>query len=281
MLESPLPPWRRGLIAGALALLLLAVWVLRPDQLATDQVDAGWKRALATFAVARALNAVVSVVQGTEVAVQPAGMGVTLAPGQVLDPINDLIEQFSTLMLAATAAFAAQRLLIEIGAWWPLALALSAAALAAAARAWQGQPVPRWLVQALLALLVVRFAVPAVVLASEATYRLFMAQEYTQAQASLERAAVELDQAAGPEAGAGATEPLGWKERIQRRWSQATDVRARFEDLKNAASDLVEHIVRLIVVFTLQTVVLPLLFGWALWRLLRNALDPGRPERGG
>ena len=44
------------------------------------QVDAGLKRALATYAAARALNAVISVAQGTEVALEPGGVGVVLAP---------------------------------------------------------------------------------------------------------------------------------------------------------------------------------------------------------
>lgn len=43
--------------------------------------------------------------QGTEVAVEPAGVGVIFTPGQILDPVNDLLEQFSNLMLAASVAF--------------------------------------------------------------------------------------------------------------------------------------------------------------------------------
>ncbi len=123
------PRWHHPLTAATLLAILLAAWVLRIDDAALHEVDAGWKRALATFAVARALNAVISVAQGTELAVQPAGLGVTLAPGQALDPINDLIEQFSTLMLLASVAFGAQRVLIGIGAWWPMSLALTAVAV--------------------------------------------------------------------------------------------------------------------------------------------------------
>lgn len=51
-----------------LALLLVAVvcsWLQPLDHMAKEQAQAGLKRAVASFATARALNAVISVVQGT------------------------------------------------------------------------------------------------------------------------------------------------------------------------------------------------------------------------
>jgi quercetin dioxygenase-like cupin family protein len=49
------PRWHRPLTATVVLLVLAAVWLLRIDEAALEQVDAGWKRALATFAAARAL----------------------------------------------------------------------------------------------------------------------------------------------------------------------------------------------------------------------------------
>jgi hypothetical protein len=265
--------WHRPLTAAALLALLLATWVLRVDDAALAQVDAGWKRALTTFAAARALNAVISVAQGTELAVQPAGVGVTLAPGQVLDPVNDLVEQFSTLMLMASAAFGAQRVLIIIGAWWPLSLLLSVAALAWAVLRWRGLAQPRWLSQALVGLLVVRFLVPTVVLGGEAAFQLFLKNDYTLGQQTLEQSSTQIGQISGPAAAPPAAESVA--ERVRRWWAQGTDVGERFEALKAVANRAVEHVVRLIVVFTLQTLVLPLLLGWVLWRLA-SALIGGR-----
>ena len=69
------------------------------------------------FAMARGLNGVISVAQGTSVAIQPAGVGVMLAPGELLDPVNDLVEQFSTVMLFASASLGLQRLLIGMSGW--------------------------------------------------------------------------------------------------------------------------------------------------------------------
>lgn len=262
--------WNRLLTAATLAAILLLAWVPRFDQLALAQVDAGWVRALASFAAARALNAVLSVAQGTELALQPAGVGLTLTPGQVLDPVNDLVEQFSTLMLFASAAFGVQRVLIDIGAWWPVSLLLSLAAGAWALRRWQGRAAPRWLVQGLAVLLLLRFLVPGVVLASEGVFQLFLKAEYQTGQQTLEQSSDEVARISSPPP---ADESAG--DRLRRWWSQNADVGARFDALKAEANRAVEQVIRLIVVFTLQTVLLPLLLGWGLWRLLR-ALVAGR-----
>ena len=106
---------RRNLLLALLAVAVACAWLRPLDDLAGAQAQAGFKRAVASFATARALNAVISVVQGTELSVQPLGVGVTLAPGQMLDPLNDLVERFSDLMLMASVAFGVQLLLIEDG----------------------------------------------------------------------------------------------------------------------------------------------------------------------
>ena len=97
--SHPLLTFRNAVAVIAMLAVVWGAWLAPLDAPATEQVEAGLKRALISFAAARALNGVISVAQGTEVSVQPLGVGVTLAPGQLLDPINDLIEQFSNLML--------------------------------------------------------------------------------------------------------------------------------------------------------------------------------------
>ncbi len=134
---------RQILIAACLALALVAAWLAPLDQSATKHVEAGLKRALVSFARARALNAVISVVQGTEISVQLAGFGPTFTPGQALDPINDLVEQFATLMLFASVSFGVQLLLIKFGSYWAVSAALTLAVAAWVWFAWRGPPAAR------------------------------------------------------------------------------------------------------------------------------------------
>lgn len=242
---------RRKLLLALLAVAVVCAWLRPLDDLAGAQAQAGFKRAVASFATARALNAVISVVQGTELSVQPLGVGVTLTPGQMLDPLNDLVERFSDLMLAASVAFGVQLLLLEMGAHWGMSLALTLAALAWAWPYVKRKQSPALLTRVLVALLLVRFIVPAAGMASDVVYRGFMQAQYAAGQQGIEQAS----QAIGALAPAdGAADKKWWQ--LERHIQQLGDTIDR----------TVEHAIRLIVVFLLQTLILPLLVFWILLR---------------
>jgi hypothetical protein len=159
----------------------------RPSTPAREQVNDGLKRALTTFAAARALGAVVSVAQGTQVDATPGGVGVSFAPGQALKPLNELIEQFAAVMLAASVSFGIQLMLLNIGAHHLMSWLVSGVALAWVAWRWQRGRSPRWLQSLLIGLLLVRFAVPLSAVANEGIYRAFMADDYQAALSGIEK----------------------------------------------------------------------------------------------
>ena len=82
---------RKWLVSVVLLLVAALSMTSFVDQRAEVEYEKLFQRALITFALARTINGVISVVQGTEIALQPAGVGVTLTPGEILDPVNDLI----------------------------------------------------------------------------------------------------------------------------------------------------------------------------------------------
>jgi hypothetical protein len=247
---------RNFLGAVALGLILGLVWLRPLDPVAEQYSESGLKRAFATFAAARAMNAALSVFQSATVNAQVGSLQV----GAVLDPLDDLVEQFSAVMLAATLSFATQRLLIELSGSFPVALLLSLLFCAWGAWFAAGRAAPLWLARLALGLLCLRLAVPVAALGSEATYRLLLAKEYQAHQ----------DQISGVEVpGAGAPASEGIAERLKRLWAQGADAAQKVEALRAKAGAWAEHIVRLAAVFIVQTVVLPLLFLWAMLRLFR------------
>ena len=257
----------------ALALFMLAAvacaWLGPLDAPAAGPVDAGLKRALISFASARALNAVISVAQGTELSLQPLGVGVTLTPGQLLDPVNDLIEKFSTLMLAASVAFGVQKALIAMGAYWVVSLALTVAALGWAWLYLRRQAMPVWLSRALVILLMLRFAIPVVTLGSDLLWQKFLAPDYQTSQQGINSSSAQAARLAPPPV----AQSPGMLDRMKSWLAENADLRARFEELKQAAEQATEHIIRLIVVFLLQTLVIPLLLLWALYALVRGVFE--------
>ena len=110
--------FKRTSISLLLVALLVFSWLSPLDSLATKLVDAGLQRALVSFAVAKTLNGVISVVQESQLSATPGGVGVNFAIGQFLDPVNDLVEQISTLLLIASVSFGVQKVLISMGAHW-------------------------------------------------------------------------------------------------------------------------------------------------------------------
>lgn len=279
---------------AAVALLLIGMaWLPGTQASALEKSEAGLKRALTTYAIARGLNAAISVAQGTELVAEPMGFGASIAIGQVLDPINDLVEQFSSLMLLASVAFGLQIFLIKIGGHALVFMALTATAITYAAMVvWRGRS-PAWLTRLLVILALVRFAIPLTTLASEQVYLAFLQQGYDAAQTGLEGANSSLQKAKGQlseESQPGDTVPGAkaeswWKAWIDRGAMPALpkipDFKKVADDIKAAADSAVRHVIDLIVIFLLQTIILPLLFLWGLIIVGRSLVSSLGERAGG
>lgn len=259
---------KRMALAAILAALVACAWLGPLESSANRYVDAGLKRALVSYATARALNAVISVAQGTEVAIQPAGVGVIFTPGQVLDPVNDLIEQFANLMLTASVAFGVQKVALAIGAHWLVSAVLTLTALAWATVHFRRHRPPDWLSRLLLVFVVIRFALPVVVIGSDWLFERFMADDYRASQQGIEAVSLQLDQLDPPPA----AEPA-LLERFKHWAAQQTDLKARYAQLKQAAEQTTERIIKLMVVFLLQTLIFPLVLLGALWSVVRRFIE--------
>jgi hypothetical protein len=256
--------WQRVALVALIAALLALIWVKPVDGLATRNIESGLQRSLTTFAAARGLNALLSAVQSASVNVGVGLAGGAIHPGAVLEPIDDLVEQFSALMLAAAVSFAAQRLLIELFGTWPVDALLTVLLLGCAVFAARATATPRWLLRVTVVLLCTRLAVPLLAVGSEMTYRAVLADGYETSQKEIAAAdPPELTAQAGDDSRLAA---------IKRWWSESTDVAKKIETLKARADGLVEHIVKLTAVFVVQTVVFPLLFLLALVVLYRTVM---------
>lgn len=270
------------------------------DEFAKDDLDSLFQRALISFALARTLNGVISAVQGTEVALQPAGVGLTLTPGEILDPINDLVERFSWIMLGATISLGIQQVMLDVGHWWGLRALLLVLSLAwlvvriLRVRKSSAHPgtLEVFLLYALIVSLFIRFAVPVALIANEAVYRLFLESRYLSSTQELESAgqAIErIESGAEDVSGANGSNSVNPSQSILGKAIESTrralDFEQKLNDIKNRAGNLVEHLIQLSVVFILQTGILPLLFLWILLSLFRMFLkfrpfrSPGNPLR--
>ncbi len=266
------------------------------DTKAVAYLDQSLTNAGAAFLLARGFNAVVSVFQESQLQLEPAGVGVSLALGQALDPINDLVERFSWVMLASLTSLGIQKFLIEITPFLSIQVLLLLALAALLAGLWQSKKSPVDLAQIgrilLLAAIVLRFAVPAMAFLNHQVYETFLAERHDQSVDKLSQSTRMLETyalddtadkvgARQPDANAG--DQQGWFGNARATFSQAIeqgkvffDVKTKFTAVKSLAQEMVDTVIDLIVVFVLNTIVLPLLFLWGIVRLGRLLCGTGQ-----
>ena len=271
MICSAVMTKRRKILWTVLAVLTAAFALTGlADGISDDYADEAFKRALVTFAVARTLNGVISVAQGTEVAVEPGGVGVNFTVGQILDPINDLIEQFSSVMLVATSSLGLQNILLNMTSWWGVTAFLALAALFLVGVTWWpggAKALTRSIaVRLFLVAAFMRFALPVLIVGTHVVFSAFLESEHDAATAVLEATSTEIEdfnrQEVLPPA---ATTESSLLDRLGEMWDSSLkqlNVSGRIDRLKESASNASEQIINLIVIFVLQTIILPLAFLW-------------------
>lgn len=269
-------------------------------------VDQSLKNAGAAFLLARGFNAVVSVFQESEVQLEPGGVGVTLALGQALDPVNDLVERFSWVMLASLTSLGIQRFLIEITPFVSVQILLSVALGFLLAGLWLprkpgGNVFQVGLTMMFLSILL-RFAVPAMALLNHQVYVAFLEDRHNSSVEKLTATTSALETYALDQTTAG-TEPepgakledseRGWFGQMMEQFDNTVeqgkrmfDVNAKFKAVKSLAQEMIDTIVDLIVVFILSTIVLPILFLYGIIKLGQlltsrtlNLFQPGILDR--
>jgi hypothetical protein len=266
-------PRARWLLAALVAATVTLSAFTPVDRLAEDRYESLFQRALITFALARTLNGVISAVQGTELALQPAGVGVTLTPGQVLDPINDLIERFSWIMLGATLSLGVQQVLLDVGQWWGVRVLLALLGLLWLWARLRKSTSEALLFRVFVIAVFIRFAVPVAMIANEGLYHLFLESRFVESTQVIETAGSEIGEAGASEAETPEQADTGMLESLGRMFEStrdSMDFKQQVAFISEKASDVVEHLIQLSVVFILQTGILPIAFLWIFLQLFKQ-----------
>ena len=67
-----------------------------------------------SYATCRLINASVSIIKDSSLQLEPAGVGMSFAVGQALDPIDDMTERLSDVLVTAITSLGIQKLVYEI-----------------------------------------------------------------------------------------------------------------------------------------------------------------------
>ncbi len=287
--------WVKGAVTAMLWVAVIFNYSETIDTMGQHHINNSFNVASTTFVAARALNAVISVVQGTELAMVPLGVGMTLTPGQILDPVNDLIEQFSWVMLASTTAIGIEKVAMTISVWPVSKVIYSGFLVLTILLMWSGKVSIKcrvfWL-KASIIVIFLRFSIPVVFIMNAQVYERFLGPQYNQSilvikqthknlehlEQDYQSIALEMQKQQQPSDDSTlwnrVKNTLDIKAYVQLQLAKLkTQIEQRLIQLKTAANNVVEHLLELIVVFILHAVVFPVVFLYGLYRLTHYLLS--------
>jgi hypothetical protein len=192
-MEHRLPNGKRAiLLVFCLAAAAALAWSGLLEDFSEEYVNQAFAGAGLIYATARGINGLVSVLQGTELDV----VFVTVAIGEALDPINDLIERFSDFILVALGSLALQKILLGLVSHTLFNTLLTALAAGVAYTLLRREPtLYRPLFQAFLVTAFLRFSLGLVVLANNWVDSTFLQEQDQMRHAAMESFQGELREA--------------------------------------------------------------------------------------
>lgn len=216
----------------------------------------------ASFATARLIDRGIAFVSEAEV-----GVGVaSVKPGQLLKPLQDMAVRYSDLMVIAMTSIGLQLFLLEFAklAALPLfgsGILVSTLLVFIGPASWRASST--YLLRIFIAvLLVIRIGVPLAAFGVAELSDWVLEPQRIAAEAALTGETAALQRVEQPVTNAN-DGSLSW---LRQMAAKANDM---FSAMKSFSDTMVEKLIQLIVVYSLQTLVFPLLSLWLLWHLGR------------
>jgi len=240
------------------------------DENALKLHDEAFERAMVAFGLAKGLNAIISLIQGTEVSLAPAGLGLTFSVGEVLDPFNDMVERFSWVMLFASVSLGMQKLLLILSSKIFLQVALVGSALVSLSFIWiKKLSETNFLAVSFkffMLFLLLRFGAIFFIYTSSLLYNTTLQNEYQKATNIISETKVKLEDInSKSEKMISSKANIGFFETIRSKSSEIVDnlkLSTKLESLEENIEEASRNIIKLITIFLLQSLIMPLLFLW-------------------
>jgi len=258
-------------ISLILIVVLIFTLAIGVDESAMKLHNEAFDRALISFGLAKGLNAIISLIQGTELSITPVGLGLNFTIGEVLDPFNDMVERFSWIMLMATVSLGIQKILLVLSSKLFLQVAITISVGVSLLFMWKKELYNKAYFilpfKILLLLLLLRFGAISSVYVSEALYHSVLHVEYVESNRVISNTKDKLDEIQEKN-----SQLINYKEEsawynldIANGYSSiknSLDISNQLDSIKSSIEDAWRNIITLITIFIIQTVVIPLLFLW-------------------
>jgi len=254
---------RKKVALGAALILFSAVLFFIPstpipfiDQKGEDYFQENIKKLAATYAVVRGLNAGISVIKDSEIDIAPGGIGATIAAGEIVDPIDDLIERFSYILLISLISLGIQKtvLMISVDVFFKL---LSIGLAVSGIYILTGKKVFYSLSLKLIILsVIVRFFLPVSAVLSDMSYNAFFKENVETARKNISELVqlLKVEEIVSKEEGS----VLDKIKNIQRSFQ----IEKKIKVIKDYSSTVIDSIVLLSTAFVFQNILVPVFIVW-------------------
>jgi len=235
------------------------------------------------YATCRALNGAVSIIKDSTIQLEPAGIGLSLALGQALDPVDDMAERLSDVLVVAITSLGVQKLAYEISvSLAPPILAVFLFFLSIFIWLENEKLIffQKMVTRFLLLILIVRFCLPISSLANEFIYKHFFAVQISEADKALSLSSVELDNLKNisfPKIDG----VLGTIKNSSFFLKQKSmELKHALLEISKHSGDIIENLLKLtflnVGMFLIQVIIFPILIFWFLVKLTNTLFHTGK-----
>jgi hypothetical protein len=235
----------------------LVSWVGIIDHQSQKYVNSATSQALVAYASARGLNAIISMAQSIEVEIPVIG-GFSGQPLEILDPLDDLIEQYSSVMKFSIVSLLTQKLIIEIASttFFKIVLTFFGVCAICGIFAASGTYFSIFF-KSFLFISLLRFLVVMVIMLNgivDSVYLETKTKKDIQNMKSFSEDKQELMDFL-----AGNTDSKSWLTDAREKISAMTDI-SKFREIQTIVENKVETMLNLMVAFLFKTLIMPLVF---------------------
>ena len=236
------------------------------------------------YGVCRVVNASVSVIKESQIQVEPAGLGVSLAAGQVLDPLDDMTERASNILITAIVSLGIQKIAYELCVAFAPPVIAVAIIIFVGVSLFKGDRVRRLRVivlKSIILLAAARFCLPASSVINAYLHENYFSPQITMAKDALAMTSPEVERLKDmtmPEAD-GVVETV--KNGFGFVAEKTSDLGAALKSMINNMGSMVSNLIKLsylyVTIFAVQVILLPLGVFWLLARIANVLLGTSIP----
>jgi hypothetical protein len=242
------------------------------DNNAKKLVDDSFKQSVIVFGSAKALNAVISLAQGTELNLP----FVIVAVGEILDPINDLVEQFSLVMLASMVSLGIQKILLNFVTTDIYNYLLFASIIIfnfwLFKRFTNDEKIRNLFFKITFILLFLRFAIPMIGYVNEVSYNYFVKPQYNIEELNQDILKVKDDVSKINQETINQKQESSFFNKVMEKFDSSY-YEKKVNEYKDAVDNSSQYIIDLIIVFIFQTIFLPIIFLFLLYSFVKSIFN--------